>query len=68
MNYKLLILAFLTLSNVSLGYTQVTIGSTEKPVDGALLQLNFNTPIFSRSFFRGKNTTITFIGGEFIQI
>jgi len=39
MNYKLLILAFLTLSNVSLGYTQVTIGSTEKPVDGALLQL-----------------------------
>jgi len=39
MNYKLLILSCLTLSNVLLGYTQVTIGDVEKPVGGAILQL-----------------------------
>ena len=39
MTNKLLILTLLVVANISQGYSQVTIGNIEKPIEGALLQL-----------------------------
>ena len=50
MSKRILTLALLILTNIATGFTQVTIGSIEKPIEGALLQLKENENL-------GANTT-----------